>query len=79
MSSHSFRMSLVSLIDHAGLSTAVGADHLGDTDISMIPAVISKELTMADQDRFPWRPRPVRHHHTACQDAIPPCADVRGL
>jgi integrase len=35
ISSHSFRKSLATLIDDAGLSARIGADHLGHAKVSM--------------------------------------------
>jgi integrase len=35
VSSHSFRKSLATLIDDAGLSARIGADHLGHAKVSM--------------------------------------------
>ncbi|WP_367646155.1 transposase [Mycolicibacterium sp. P1-5] len=35
MSSHSFRKTVATLIDDAGLSARIGADHLGHAKVSM--------------------------------------------
>jgi hypothetical protein len=77
VTSHSFRKTVATLIDDAGLSARIGADHLGHAKVSMtqhrymsrgrvhtqVADLLDRTVTNINDDR---RPRRVQKHPLTC-------------